>query len=311
MPLQRRSGGIQFLALRPRSRIGGKLDKRASSFEREAQETKSSGHWSSLPQIDAIATCTAATINLVYPDVNRLLRPFLQTVISPLRKQPELVITIMWSSTLPLAKGETILNINHFVPLVEDLVSEAKQIAKQTNIRSFFSKGFPTAFSQGAFQKMQPANCKQLTPLAAPATSTKRKQDGNQVNPPAKSRKQLIPGSTCPSLDSLLRISIDGPPLSEWDGTRALELWWKEKNRRLGMKEKTTRLCDESSTCSTNTETDTAISFDEWEEWLSCSAETESLSDYILHLVLLCFWAHNCQPLPGNRLVVTVVLAYN
>ena len=33
-------------------------------------------------------------------------------------------------------------------------------------------------------------------------------------------------------LDDLLRISVDGPPASEWDATNAVRLWWSSKQRR-------------------------------------------------------------------------------
>ena len=33
-------------------------------------------------------------------------------------------------------------------------------------------------------------------------------------------------------LDDLVRISVDAPPLSQWDATGALQLWWKDKTRR-------------------------------------------------------------------------------
>ncbi len=33
-------------------------------------------------------------------------------------------------------------------------------------------------------------------------------------------------------LDDLLRISVDGPPASEWNATNAVRLWWSDKQRR-------------------------------------------------------------------------------
>ena len=35
-------------------------------------------------------------------------------------------------------------------------------------------------------------------------------------------------------LDDLMRISVDGPPLSLWDATPSVHLWWKNKQRRVG-----------------------------------------------------------------------------
>ena len=39
------------------------------------------------------------------------------------------------------------------------------------------------------------------------------------------------------TLDQLLRIYVEGPPLSDWDPTRALELWYMEKTRRLNVRD--------------------------------------------------------------------------
>jgi hypothetical protein len=33
-------------------------------------------------------------------------------------------------------------------------------------------------------------------------------------------------------LDDLLRISVDGPPLTKWDAGGAINLWWRDKQRR-------------------------------------------------------------------------------
>ena len=34
------------------------------------------------------------------------------------------------------------------------------------------------------------------------------------------------------TLDNLLRIVVDAPPLSQWDSTQAVRLWWNDKQRR-------------------------------------------------------------------------------
>ena len=39
------------------------------------------------------------------------------------------------------------------------------------------------------------------------------------------------------TLDQLLRINVEGPPLSDWDPTHALELWYMEKTRRLNVRD--------------------------------------------------------------------------
>ena len=33
-------------------------------------------------------------------------------------------------------------------------------------------------------------------------------------------------------LDDVVRIMVEGPPLSQWDSSGAIQLWWKDKQRR-------------------------------------------------------------------------------
>ena len=52
------------------------------------------------------------------------------------------------------------------------------------------------------------------------------------------SQLKLIKNNQCTclhenTLDHLLRINVEGPPLSDWDPTHALELWYVDKSRRL------------------------------------------------------------------------------
>ena len=39
------------------------------------------------------------------------------------------------------------------------------------------------------------------------------------------------------TLDQLIRIYVEGPPLSEWDASCALDLWFQDKTRRLNRKD--------------------------------------------------------------------------
>ena len=39
------------------------------------------------------------------------------------------------------------------------------------------------------------------------------------------------------TLNHLLRVNVEGPPLAEWDAGNALELWWREKTRRVDYKD--------------------------------------------------------------------------
>ena len=58
------------------------------------------------------------------------------------------------------------------------------------------------------------------------------------------------------TLDQLIRINGEGPPLSKWDASGALELWFKEKTRRVNRKETHTKRAS-APTTSTDTEADT------------------------------------------------------
>ena len=67
-------------------------------------------------------------------------------------------------------------------------------------------------------------------------------------------------------LDSLLRIVTTGPPLSEWDASGAVQLWWTEKKRR--------NVSDVRSQPSTSTappplEENASIFLEDWENWAS------------------------------------------
>ena len=61
---------------------------------------------------------------------------------------------------------------------------------------------------------------------------------------------------------------MEGPPLVDWDATSAVELWWKEKVRRVNHK-------DTRSAPSRPQEKETeaehqhdAFSLDDWEKWI-------------------------------------------
>ena len=71
-------------------------------------------------------------------------------------------------------------------------------------------------------------------------------------------------------LDSLLRITTTGPPLSEWDPTHAVELWWSDKRRRnvdddRAPPRKKQRVGQEAE--SSDSVTDSPVTLDDWEEW--------------------------------------------
>lgn len=75
------------------------------------------------------------------------------------------------------------------------------------------------------------------------------------------------------TLDQLIRINVEGPHLSKWDASGALELWFKEKIRRVNHKETHSKRASGPST-STDTEADSvtdSFSLEDWEDWIAPS----------------------------------------
>ena len=80
------------------------------------------------------------------------------------------------------------------------------------------------------------------------------------------------------TLDYLLRINAEGPSLSEWDSSRAVELWLSDKTRRVNRRDShaqpttsaSTRVQAEEEESSSDSENPT-FSLDNWEEWISLS----------------------------------------
>ena len=89
-------------------------------------------------------------------------------------------------------------------------------------------------------------------------------------------------------LDQLLRISVDAPPLSKWDASGAVRLWWGDKIRRPQAKgtEKFTRNAATSGPSSSSVSSTSAgpstssvdddantnnecVTLDDWESWLT------------------------------------------
>ena len=79
-------------------------------------------------------------------------------------------------------------------------------------------------------------------------------------------------------LDSLLRIVTTGPPLSEWDASGAVQLWWSVKKRRnvSDSQSQPSNISNPGFSTSTNTSTSPQpseeqerMSLEDWENWAS------------------------------------------
>ena len=78
-------------------------------------------------------------------------------------------------------------------------------------------------------------------------------------------------------LDQLIRINVEAPVLSQWDASNAVDLWWRDKTRRLNIRDTRARpRPSSSSTQVSDTDTDSLshdhapfiLSLDNWENWL-------------------------------------------
>ena len=76
-------------------------------------------------------------------------------------------------------------------------------------------------------------------------------------------------------LDDAVRIAVDGPPLSQWDASGAVNLWWNDRQRRQVSDSR-----KQPSTYPSTTEaerSETCINLDAWEQFLSEEREEEEL----------------------------------
>lgn len=70
------------------------------------------------------------------------------------------------------------------------------------------------------------------------------------------------------TLDHLLRIKAEGPPLAEWDASHSVELWWSEKSRRVTCHLNSASTSAQEAESSSDAESE-VFSLDKWEEWIS------------------------------------------
>jgi len=86
-------------------------------------------------------------------------------------------------------------------------------------------------------------------------------------------------------LDQLVRINVEGPPLEKWDASSALELWYKEKSRRLTASSRATSTTGHASNDQPKDKDDShSFSLDEWKEWVQVGIGEESNNDELSSL---------------------------
>ena len=76
------------------------------------------------------------------------------------------------------------------------------------------------------------------------------------------------------TLDHLLRINTEGPPLADWDANHALELWLSDKTCRVNQKDFRSQPTRSAPTGDESEEEEESFSLEDWEEWISLSEIT-------------------------------------
>ena len=81
------------------------------------------------------------------------------------------------------------------------------------------------------------------------------------------------------TLDQLVRISVEGPPLSQWNASGAISRWFSDKHRRLNQrpKELTTTSAQPTSQAHSSTESDVQVfDLEDWQTWMCSNYESDT-----------------------------------
>ena len=70
-------------------------------------------------------------------------------------------------------------------------------------------------------------------------------------------------------IDQLMRISVEGPPLSQWDSTGAVDLWWKDKIRRVPKNDYHKTSTSESKSTNHQELDSDNVTIEDWDTWLN------------------------------------------
>ena len=69
------------------------------------------------------------------------------------------------------------------------------------------------------------------------------------------------------TLDHLVRINVEGPSLSDWDPTDAMQLWWRDKARRVNQHDSASSSASAGASTSATPEREPQQDVFDWEEW--------------------------------------------
>ena len=79
-------------------------------------------------------------------------------------------------------------------------------------------------------------------------------------------------------LDELVRINVESPPLSKWDSESAVDLWWRDKIRRVNVSDRASSSCvatARSSQSETNSDDKAELTLESWESWLDSDSDSD------------------------------------
>ena len=68
-------------------------------------------------------------------------------------------------------------------------------------------------------------------------------------------------------LDQLVRINVEAAPLTDWDSGSAVDLWWKDKTRRISVSD-SSRTTKNLPSDSNSSQLEDSFSLENWESWL-------------------------------------------
>ena len=82
------------------------------------------------------------------------------------------------------------------------------------------------------------------------------------------------------TLDHLLRIRIEGPPLKKWDASGAIQLWWEAKTRRVDACHSGSRVRKNSEKSVSESSVEDNLDLADWDTWLDSEPSDGECSDH-------------------------------
>ena len=77
-------------------------------------------------------------------------------------------------------------------------------------------------------------------------------------------------------LDNILRIMVDGPPLSEWNPSKAVQLWWNDKQRRsVSDTRKAPKKNADDDAPPSSSQSESVLNLEEWEHLVESDDSTD------------------------------------